>query len=149
MVVRQTWRTKSPNFQFLCVLFTLVRQKNLTDVPSDLLLVRQKSPFDRPKTHLMARPSHAILKTNALQCRGRSFIDDIGWAAQWSDIGMAENFSIQQREQIMPLSLRGGTPVVQLQRSTTSRWLGLHHLTLLSPFSCHIGAYLVALMCDL
>ncbi len=84
MVVRQTWRTKSPTFHFLYVFFGLVCQKNLMDVPSYLFFVHQKSQSDRPKTHLMARPSHVILKTNALQWRGRSFIDDIGWAAQWS-----------------------------------------------------------------
>jgi len=62
---------------------------------------------------------------------------------------MAENFSIQQREQIVPLSLRGGTPFVQLQRSTISRqmtWITSSDFTF-PPSHVIFGAYLVALMC--
>jgi hypothetical protein len=43
------------------VFFTLVRHKNLMDVPSYLFLVGQKSPFVRPKSILIGRLSHVIL----------------------------------------------------------------------------------------
>ena len=139
MVVRQTWRTKSPNF--VCIFYSSPSEK------SDGRAIRfvfgpSKKPIWSPK-NTSDRPSIPCHSQNQGPAVKRKIFHWWYWLGSamvsfWADIGMAENFSIQQSEQIVPLALRGGTPFVQLQRSTISRWLRLHHLTLLSPFSCHI-----------
>ena len=73
-----------PKIQKINSCIPLVRHKNVTAGRSQSFLVGHKHPCDRPKTNVIARPSHALCWTNAVQWRGRYFNGDIGSAVQRS-----------------------------------------------------------------